>query len=70
MPGPGKDTPVWFLTTPPLSQVYPPPLQGGGLGSPVWAPGVIPSGLGFAFDAGNTYHSLEYQQYEVLQVCY
>ena len=41
--------------------------QGGPIGTQAF-PGQ-PSGLGFAFDAGNTYHSLEYLQYEVLQGC-
>jgi len=45
--------------------------DGGDFGSMDWTPqepGWI-SGIGFAGDAGNLYHSLEYQQYEYLQMC-
>lgn len=42
---------------------------GGDVGSDEWNPGVVTSGRGFAFDAGNLYHSLEYQAYEELQLC-
>mmetsp|Transcript_57161 Transcript_57161/g.99976 ORF Transcript_57161/g.99976 Transcript_57161/m.99976 type:complete len:851 (-) Transcript_57161:116-2668(-) len=45
--------------------------SGGDVGTMVWTPGAAGwlAGLGFAFDAGNLYHSLEYQQYEQLQLC-
>jgi len=44
---------------------------GGDVGEGGWQPTnrTWVSGLGFAFDAGNVYHSLEYMQYEALQLC-
>lgn len=45
--------------------------DGGDVGTMTWTPGEPGwlTGYGFAFDAGNLYHSLEYQQYEELQLC-
>mmetsp|Transcript_22188 Transcript_22188/g.71763 ORF Transcript_22188/g.71763 Transcript_22188/m.71763 type:complete len:498 (-) Transcript_22188:1356-2849(-) len=43
--------------------------SGGPVGSLSWNPANLVSGYGFAYNAGNLYHSLEYEAYEVLQSC-